>query len=211
MVDKVYSIGGSVIRENLDRIEELTEALHSDKQVLVVTGAGDLNQHQKAVQESGNKAEQDLVGIKATRLNAQTLLTAVDGYPRIPETPEEIQVAAASGQDIVMGGLVPGYSTDAVAATAAELLDAELYVATTVDGVYSQHPDQGDAEKLDEVTYGELLDIIGGDYEPGSYELMDETAVKIIKRSGIPTKIFRGSLSNLENPGEAPGTDVTSG
>lgn len=208
MVSKVYSIGGSIVRENLDRIEELAEALESEEQVVVVTGAGELSEHQDALKGTANNAVRDLVGIKATRLNAQTLLTAMDAYPEIPETPEEIQAAATAGEDIVMGGLVPGYSTDAVAATAAELLNAKLYVVTTVDGVYSGHPDEDDSEKLEEVTYDELLEIVGDDYEAGSYELADRTAVKLAKRSGIPIRIFEGTLENLENPGGAPGTDV---
>ncbi|MFB6191366.1 MAG: UMP kinase [Candidatus Nanohaloarchaea archaeon] len=208
MVEKVYSIGGSIVRENLDSIEELAGALQGEEQVLVVTGAGDLSQHQDALEGLANKGERDLVGVKATRLNAQTLLTAMDAYPEVPETPEEIQVAAESGRDVVMGGMVPGYSTDAVAATAAELLDAELYVATTVDGVYTEHPEDPEAEKLDRVSHDRLMQIVGGDYEPGSYELMDETAVKIAKRSGIPVRIFEGSLENLKNPEDAPGTDV---
>jgi uridylate kinase len=211
MVSKVYSIGGSVVRENLDRIDELADALESEEQVVIVTGAGDLSEHQDALKETASNATRDLVGIKATRLNAQTLLTAMDAYPEIPETPEEIQAAATKGEDVVMGGLVPGYSTDAVAATAAELLDAKLYIATTVDGVYSGHPDESDAEKLDEVTYDELLEIVGDDYEAGSYELVDRTAVKLAKRSEIPIRIFEGTLENLENPGDAPGTDVVPG
>ncbi len=208
MVDYVFSIGGSIVRENLDRIEELADALERDEQVLVVTGAGDLNKHQKAVKGIANNGEQDLVGIKATRLNAQTLLTVMDAYPSIPERPEEIKVAAASGKDVVMGGLTPGYSTDATAAIAAEMLDAELYIATTVNGVHDKHPDEDGAEKLDEVTPDELLEIVGDDYEPGSYELIDETAVKIIRRSNIPTRIFEGTLENLADPENAEGTDV---
>ncbi|MFB6190654.1 MAG: UMP kinase [Candidatus Nanohaloarchaea archaeon] len=208
MMTRVYSIGGSIVRENLDRIDELAEALEGDEQVVVVTGAGDLSEHQDALKGGANNATRDLVGIRATRLNAQTLLTAMRAYPEIPETPEEIQAAAATGEDVVMGGLVPGYSTDAVAATAAELLDAKLYVATTVDGVYSGHPGEDSSEKLDEVTYDELLEIVGDDYEAGSYELIDRTAVKLAERSEIPIRIFEGTLENLENPGEAPGTAV---
>lgn len=208
MVEKVFSIGGSIVRENLDRIEELAEALDRGEQILVVTGAGNLNRHQKAVREEANNGEQDLIGIKATRLNAQTLIPVIDAYPLIPEKPEEIQEAADSGKDVLMGGLTPGYSTDATAAIAAELLDAELYIATTVDGVYDRHPDEDGAQKLDEVTPGELLDIIGDDYEPGSYELIDRTAVKIIRRSEIPARIFEGTVENIGSPEEAPGTDI---
>lgn len=209
MVEKVYSIGGSIVRENLDRIEELAKALGGEKeQIVVVTGAGDLSEHQDAVKDLTNNGKRDLVGIKATRLNAQTLLSALDAYPRVPETPEELLEAAESGKNIVVGGLNPGNSTDAVAATAAELLDAELYIATTIDGVYTKHPEEEDAEKLDQVTPRKLMEILGGDYEPGSYELVDETALRLIQRSEIKTRVFEGKLENLEKPEEASGTNI---
>ncbi len=208
MVEKIFSIGGSIIRDNLGRLDELAEALERDEQILVVTGAGELSRYQDALENITNKGERDLVGIKATRLHARTLSAAMDAYPGIPETADQILEAAATGQDVVMGGLTPGYSTDAVAATAAELLEAELYIATTVDGVYTRHPDENGAEKLEEVTASELLEIVAGDNEPGSYELVDETAVKIITRSDIPTRVFEGTVENLRNPRDAPGTDI---
>ena len=208
MVEKVFAIGGTVIQNNLENIEEFAEALNQDEQIAVVTGAGKLNRYQSAVE--GNNGEKDLIGIKATRLHAQTLLTAMDDcYPEVPERPEEVQVAASSGLNIVTGGLVPGYSTDAVAATVAELLDAELFIATTVDGVYSDDPEKiEDAEKFDEITVDELLDITGGSNEPGVYSVVDESAVRLIERSSIETKVFEASIENLERPEEAEGTRI---
>ncbi|MFB6209532.1 MAG: UMP kinase [Candidatus Nanohaloarchaea archaeon] len=205
---KVFSLGGSLIRENLDDIEKLGEALDYEEQIVVVTGAGDLNEHQGAVRGQANKGMQDLVGIKATRLNAQTLIPVIEAYPSIPETPEEVQEASESGKDIVMGGLTPGYSTDAVAATVAELLDADLYIATTVDAVYDPHPEDADAEKLEEVGTEKLRELVGDDHRPGSYELIDSTALNLIERSGIETKLFRGSIENLENVAKAEGTHI---
>lgn len=207
---KVFSIGGSIVRENLERIGELGDALERKEQVIVVTGAGELNEHQKAVRDYANKGEQDLVGISATRLNAQTLVAVMEAYPSIPETPEEVQEAYESGMDVIIGGLTPGYSTDAVAATVAELLDGDLYIATIVDGVYDPHPDDPKAEKLEEVTVEKLMELVGDDHQPGSYELVDSTALNLIDRSGIQTKIFEGSLENLDRAEEAEGTIIVS-
>lgn len=207
-ISKVFAVGGGIVQENLDQIGEFVEALENGEQVAVVTGAGDLNRYQSAV--SGNNGEKDLIGIKATRLHAQTVLTEMeDVYPEVPEKPEDVQVAAASGKNVVMGGLVPGYSTDAVAATVAELLDADLYIATTVDGIYSDDPEEvSDAEKFDEISVGELLEITRGSNEPGIYSVVDEAAVRMIERSEIRTKIFEASLENLENPEDASGTEI---
>ena len=208
MVEKVFAIGGTVIQDNLENINEFAEALSQDEQIAVVTGAGKLNRYQSAVK--GNNGEKDLIGIKATRLHAQTLLTAMDdAYPEVPERPEEVQKAASSGLNVVTGGLVPGYSTDAVAATVAELLDAELFIATTVDGVYSDDPEKvSDAEKFEEITVEQLLDITDGANEPGIYSVVDESAVRLIERSEIEAKVFEASIENLERPEEAEGTRI---
>lgn len=208
-VDRVYAVSGSLITENLEELGELAEALeHGDEQILVVTGAGGLKSYIFAAGEFGNQGEQDLVGIAATRLNARTLMTAMEAYPDVPETAEEIRKAASTGLNVVMGGLTPGHSTDAVAAIAAELLDAELNIATSVDGVYDRDPEDPDAEKLEEVTTSELKDIIDGNNEAGKHELVDSTAVEIMERSSIKTRIFKGSFENLREPEEASGTDV---
>lgn len=207
-ISKVFAVGGSVVRENLKDMESFAEALESGEQVAVVTGAGELNKYQSAV--SGNNGEKDLIGIKATRLHAQTLLTEMNNsYPEIPETPEEVKSAVASGKNLVMGGLVPGYSTDAVAATVAELLDADLYIATTVDGIYDSDPEENpEAEKFEEISIEELLEITGGSNEPGVYSVIDEFAVRIIERSEIETKIFRADLENIERPEKAESTEI---
>lgn len=204
----VYAVGGSVVQENLEDLERFASSFETDKQVVVVTGAGELNRYQSAA--SGNNGEKDLIGIKATRLHAQTLLTEMENaYPVVPETPEELKEAAYTGKNVVMGGLVPGYSTDAVAATAAELLDAKLYIATTVDGIYDSDPEGNvDAEKYDRITTSELRGITDGRNEPGTYSVIDEAAVRIIERSGIETLVFRAEPENISNPEEADCTQI---
>lgn len=206
---KVYAISGSIIREKIDELDVLAESLDSDnEQIVVVTGAGGLNKYQKAV--DGNKGEKDLIGIKATRLHAQTLLTEMNNtYPKVPEKPEEVQKAASTGKNVVTGGLVPGYSTDAVAATVAELLDADLFIATRVDGIYSADPKSDeDAEKFDQITTRKLLELTGGDNEPGTYSVVDEAAIRLIERSNISTKVFYADQENIEDPEKAKGTRI---
>lgn len=204
---KVFAISGSLITEDLENLGELAEALEShEEQVVAVTGAGGLKSYIHAAGNFGNQGEQDLVGITATRLNAKTLMTAMDCYPKIPETAYEIREAASTDQNVVMGGLTPGHSTDAVAAIAAELLEADLYIATSIDGVYDRDPKDEDAEKFDEITLDELRSVISGNNEAGGHELIDGTAVDIIERSGIDTKVMLGTDDNIRNPDEADGT-----
>lgn len=208
-VDKVYAVSGALITENLDEIGDLAEALQQgEEQILVVTGAGGLKEYIHAAGEFGNQGEQDLVGIAATRLNAKTLMTAMEAYPDTPKTAEEVRKAASTGQNVVMGGLTPGHSTDAVAAIAAEILEADLYIATTIDGVYDRPPEEEGAEKFEEVSTDRLREVVSGNNEAGGHELIDLTAIDIIERSGTETKIFEGSLENIEEPDEASGTRI---
>jgi uridylate kinase len=206
--EKVFAVGGSIYTDKLDKTPDIAEALTSHNPVTVVVGAGDLKKNIKAADVS--EAGKDLIGIQATRLNAKTLGTQMESHPKIPETAEEIKEIAKTGEDVVMGGLNPGFSTDAVAAITAELLDAELFIATDVDGVYTEDPASESAEKLDEVRVAELRDIISGNgSEAGSYKLIDKVALDIIERSKISTKIFKGTIDNLETPEEAEGTKIT--
>lgn len=208
MVEKVFAVSGSVITGNLEKLGEIAGALENEEQILVVTGAGGLKEYIYASGEYGNQGEQDLVGIAATRLNARTLMTAMEAYPDVPETAEEIRVAASTGMDVVMGGLTPGHSTDAVAAIAAEILDADLYIATSIDGVYDRDPEDENANYLEEVTVEDLKDIISGNNEAGKHELIDSTALEIIERSDISTKVFEASLENLESPESCKGSKI---
>ena len=206
---KVYALGGSIFTENLDKLEKYAQAFDSiEEQVVVVTGAGKLKENILAAEEVGNQAELDLIGIKATRLNAQTLTTAMESYPKIPETVDEVQEVATTGKNLVMGGLVPGYSTDAVAATVAELLDGELYIATSIHGVHSRAPEHPEAEKLDEVSTEKLKEIISGNNNAGKHDLIDRTAIGIIERSEITTRVFQGLPQNISKPGQAEGTNI---
>jgi uridylate kinase len=207
MVEKVFALGGSTYTSKLEKTPEIAEALKQHSSVAVIVGAGKLKEHINAVNAS--EGDKDLIGIQATRLNAKTLGTEMDAHIKIPRTAEEIKEIARSGEDIVMGGLNPGFSTDAVAAIAAEIMGAELYIVTDIDGVYTDNPSNDDSEKLGEVSISELREIISGNSsDAGSYELIDKTALNIIERSEIPTQVMEGTIENLINPEEASGTEI---
>ncbi|MFB6144600.1 MAG: UMP kinase [Candidatus Nanohaloarchaea archaeon] len=201
---KVFSLGGSVLTENLDLLEEYAAAFNDlDEQVVVVTGAGELKKYIDAV--SGNHAERDLVGIKATRLNAAALATEAGAYPEVPETVDELRKAVEQREDVYMGGLTPGYSTDAVAAIAAELFDAELFITSDVAGVYDREPEEPGAELLEEVTVKQLRQLSSGN-EAGGHSLVDSTALELMERSHIETYFLYGLPENLAEPKENAGT-----
>jgi len=204
MTNVVVSLGGSVFTKLMDdpdaMIDEIRQVNEATDRLVIVVGAGELKDHIRASSSQASQAERDLVGIQATRLNAAVLKTYFDdAHPTIPQTLGDVVQAVEYSDLIVMGGTEPGHSTDAVAALAAELIDADMMInATDVDGVYDRHPDHPGATKHEQMTYTELLDMVAQkEISAGSYALMDLTACKVLDRSTIPTIIIDGT-----QPGE---------
>jgi len=101
-----------------------------------------------------------------------------------------------SGKIAVMGGVSPGYTTDAVAAILAEYLDADLLVnVTSVDGIYGADPRKyPNARKYDKLSPKELVALtMKEELKAGSRIVIDPVAAKIIERSGIKTIVIDGS------------------
>ncbi len=114
----------------------------------------------------------------------------------IPTDFNELDVAISTDKIVVMGGLQPGQSTNAVAAVLAERSNSKLFINTTnVDGLYDSDPKKNPhAKKFDRISIsevGKILDRAGT--RAGEYDLLDHVAIKIISRSGITTKIVDGS------------------
>jgi uridylate kinase len=96
---------------------------------------------------------------------------------------------------LVLGGLHPGQSTNAVAARVAEMTQAKVLVnATDVDGVYDNDPKESlDARLLSEITLHQLSDIVSLlANEPGAYPLFDKRALNIVKRASIEIWFVNG-------------------
>lgn len=206
MVEKVLSFGGSVLTQDLGKLKDFAEMIEQGEQKVIVTGAGELKKYIEAV--DGNNSEKDMVGIQATRLNAEALKQNMKAYPEIPKDFNQVQEYIRHGEHVVMGGVVPGYSTDAVAATVAELLNAELYIVTNVKGVYTRDPSKPEAEFLEEVTVSDLRENLSNDSGAGKHSLIDRTALNLIERSNIPTKVLEGTVEKVGDLESAEGTRI---
>jgi uridylate kinase len=200
----VLKLGGFVFDSELSgkRVGTYAKVMKefSEKNRLVaVTGGGSIaRKYIDAARELGaSEFMCDQIGIHVSRLNAQLLTTALGqaAFPKIPESPDDLMASIGSELIVVMGGLQPGQSTNAVAALAAELMHADVLVnATDVDGVYGADPRKDpNATKLDEVTPDQLMGILSKEgFKAGEYDLMDPMALRIVKRSNIPVVIVDG-------------------
>ena len=186
--------------------------------VVVAGGGAGARYYIKAARGLGaNEAVCDQFGIEVAKLNAELLVAGLgeDAYPVVPARLEEFRVAFESGKIVVLGGLLPGQSTDAVAALISELVGADMMVkATDTEGVFTADPKRDPkAKKLEKVSYGELENIVSGkSVKAGGYELLDLVALRILERSRISLRVVDGrDPRNIERAikGEKVGTLVT--
>ena len=221
----VVSIGGSVLAPDLgsQRVREhanVIESLATEGCTLgaVVGGGGVAREYIGAARDLGaNEIELDDIGIDVTRLNARLLIAALGerAAPSPAETYEEAGTAMHREDIAVMGGVMPGQTTDAVSAALAEYTNADLLVyATSVDGVYSDDPNEvEDATKFDELSADELVDVIADiDLTAGSSAPVDLIAAKLIERSGVRTIVLDGTkperIADAVLHGKHDGTDI---
>lgn len=200
----VVSIGGSVLTSNLDperirRYASSIQALAEEHTTYIVVGGGRIARNYiTAARDLGaNEVECDIIGIDMTRINAKLLIAALDStaYPVPLTSYQDARNAALTGRVVVMGGLIPGQTTDAVSAVLAEYVGADLLInATSVDGVYTADPNlDSKAEKISTMTPSQLVDIvIKINMSAGSNSPLDPLAAKIIQRCGIKTFVIDG-------------------
>jgi uridylate kinase len=207
----VLSLGGSVLIPSLEenRLAEYATVLRrlSGKAafLVVVGGGGEARRYIRVTRDLGlDEAFGDEIGILVTRLNATLLAGALGdaAFPAVAMNQTEALCSAGFGKIVVMGGITPAQTTDAVAAVLAERAGADLLVnLTSVDGIYTADPKVDPrAKKIDRLTPKELLGIVGSaSLGAGSNMVIDPVAAKVLDRSGIPMLVLDGSdPANLE-------------
>lgn len=203
----VIKIGGhllfpSITSENIIRyssvIRKLVEGGHLVQ--VVVGGGAPARQYIEVARTIGvEEASCDSIGIAISRINAYLLSKSLKDVicPIVPKTFEELNYLIAMGKSLVLGGLQPGQSTNAVAALLAEIIKADmLIVATDVDGIYTEDPKKSStAKKIDEILVTDLISLVASsEARAGEYRLFDLVALKIIERAGVLTVVIDGRL-----------------
>jgi len=216
----VYSLGGSILAgrdtKSLSEYAKALKELAAEHKIFVVVGGGKIAREyiEKARALGASELFCDLIGIGATKLNALLLVAAL-GDAALQEIPGSYNQAAESlHRIVVMGGLSPGQTTDAVSAMLAERVHADrLVIATSVDGLYTSDPEKDpSAQKLAVMTPRALVRLaMETEMKAGSRSPVDPLAAKIIERSSIPTAIVLGSeIENLRKGalGGHTGTEI---
>ena len=211
----VIDIGGSVLCPEgvpkpgyLKDFRKLVLGFARDHKVVIVVGGGGLAKSMIDYAEKAGARDRDLrdwIGIMATRFNA-SLLAAVIGKkacPGIPASEKEVARALKAGNIVVMGGLRPRQTTDAVSVQVAREIKADLIiVATNVKGVYTHNPFKYSYAKfLESLSPKQLLEIVKPcDFRPGHSGVLDPVAAELLIKTGIKTVVLDGrDLENMKN------------
>jgi uridylate kinase len=221
----VISLGGSILIPTLEKhtvkeyVPVLKKIARQHRLFVVVGGGGEARRYIAIMRDLGiDEGTSDEIGILITRLNANMLIAALgeDAYPKVAESHAEAKKFAETGKIVVMGGITPGQTTDAVAAVLAERVGASVFInATSVDGIYSADPRKDPkATRFDSMTPKKLLEIVGGTgLGAGSNNVLDIVAARVVERSGIPLVVLDGrdpkNVANAILRGKYRGTVVS--
>jgi uridylate kinase len=220
----VFALGGSVVMPkegaSVEKLEEYAEVFKKIKDIghelcIVVGGGNTARNYISVAREFTNEAFCDEIGILATRMNSMLLISSLGSYAvkKVPENFKDAELILNLNKIVVMGGTHPAHTTDAVAASLSEYIDADLLIiATNVDGVYDKDPRKyDDAKKLTKITTKELLGITGSaSINAGSSSIIDPLASKIIDRAKLRTIVIEGAPVEILNAitGEHNGTVI---
>ena len=201
----VVRIGGSVVASpiNTELMSKYADVIKTVKQqgheVVVVVGGGALaRQFIGYARDLGlDMTAQDEVAISCSRLFAQLFLKKLGalGCSKVAVTLDEAAQCLSEGKIVVMGGLKPGITTDAVATLVAERVNAELLVkGTDQKGVFDKDPRKhADAVKLDHLSFEELAEVFErNEHTAGIHQVIDPEAVKVLKRCRVRTVVVSG-------------------
>ncbi|HSQ48337.1 MAG TPA: UMP kinase [Candidatus Deferrimicrobiaceae bacterium] len=201
----VIRLGGSVVASpiNTDLISKYADIIRIVKQqgheVAVVVGGGALALEFIGIAKNLqlDMDAQDEIAISCSRLFAQLFLKKLCDVAcgKVATTLDEAEKCLRLGKVVVMGGLKPGLTTDAVAAMVAERVDAELLVkGTDQDGVYDKDPRKHpDAVKQDRLSLGDLERILEHNvHHAGIHQIIDPVAMQVLKRKRLRLVVVNG-------------------
>jgi len=201
----VVRVGGSVVAsppnpaligKYADLLKNLRKQGH---EVVAVVGGGALaRDFIRIAGELGlDEARRDWAAIHVSRLFAQLFVMRLGeaGCGTVPVSLDEAFGYLERGKIVVIGGLKPGMTTDAVAAMMGERMKADLLVkASDVDGVFTKDPKKHpDAKKIDELGFDDLSRLFEENkHKAGIHQILDPEAVKILRKGGMKMVVVNG-------------------
>ena len=215
----LLKLSGEALKENsdmildgncLDSMAHMVKSIHdAGIQVCIVIGAGNIWRGKIAKDTGMEQYEADFMGMMGTVINAVALsaklkllgvpslvTTAIGPVPEVnvPYSVETADKAMNEGKVVFLSGGTgkPFFTTDTAATMRAiELnVDAILMGKNGVDGVYDKDPRVDPTAKFYPViTYQEMI--------KQNLQIMDQTALELIKDKDIKVRVFRMDADNF--------------
>jgi uridylate kinase len=207
------SLGGSIISRksgvNVSYVKRLSGMLRkfgNRYRFIITVGGGYASRLyiSSSRQILKNEAVLDEIAIAITRINAlivKDLISDLDVYPNVVTELGELRMATKSNSIVVMGGLLPGISTDAVATLACEVVGSKVLINVSTEAyIYDRPPMEKGAKKLETVTHDKMINIasIRDTRIAGSNFVFDLVAAKLAKRGNIEVRFVNDDVNQLE-------------
>lgn len=215
----VLSLGGSIVAppegpdvaflvELRSRMDAWLAEEASRRLILVVGGGGPARLYQNALKEFAKRrgdaappdASLDLVGIAATRINAQLVAAAFAGPCADPVVEDPSGTIAFTGRVLVASGWKPGFSSDYDAVLLGERFGAATVLnISNIAKVYTADPKlDPKARPLDAISWPEFRAMVGSVWTPGANLPFDPIASAKAEKAGMKVVCAAGrDLDNL--------------
>ena len=215
----LLKLSGEALKENcdailsadaLDSMAQMVKKIHdAGVQVCIVIGAGNIWRGKIAKDAGMDQYEADFMGMMGTVINAvalsaklktlgvPSLVTSAIGPVKevnVPYTVETADKAMNEGKVVFLSGGTgkPYFTTDTAATMRAIELncDAILMGKNGVEGVYDKDPrKEKDAKFYPVISYQEMI--------KQNLQIMDQTALELIKDKDIQVRVFRMDAENF--------------
>jgi len=214
----VLGLGGSVFAPNegrkgidfnyLNKFERfIRKQVAKKRRFFIITGGGYVareyrNAAARAAGTKINDEDLDWLGVHATRLNAHLFRTIFRdiAHPWILKHYDMVDKKATSPV-VICSGWKPGWSTDYCAVLIANDYHMDTVISlTNVDYVYDKDPNKyKDAKPIKEMSWDEVMKVVGDKWEPGMNTPFDPQASRLAKKTGVKAILVDGrDFENLE-------------
>ncbi|PIT84647.1 UMP kinase [Candidatus Micrarchaeota archaeon CG10_big_fil_rev_8_21_14_0_10_45_29] len=201
------SVGGSLLNDgkpNAKMASSLAKIFMQTKMRLaIVVGGGKEAREAADAQRKMGKSEfyADMAGIKVTHKNADALRQALgkEAGKKIFSDFEGAAKASHTQKYVIMGGTIPGITTDADACLLAEAIGAKQLVNLSKTAIYSGDPSKNkNAKKFSRLKYSQLISLAtkGDKRKAGTHFVFDLLACSLISRSKIKAHFVDGRNSS---------------
>ena len=203
---KICSLGGSLIcpeEVDVEFLHGFKDLINSrDEQFYISCGGGKFCRKYQAAAKQLNPeithGALDWIGIKTVFVNCELVRNLFsDVHPHVLVTPKKVEEKIC-----IIGAEEPGHSTDYDAVLAAIEVGAdEVINFTNVDYVYTKDPKEPGAEKIENMSWPDYLNMFKGGWKPGLNVPFDPKAARLAFKNSIKVIIMNGK--DLENVRDA--------